>query len=212
MRNGTRTRWLLVLALVVAAVVVALVVGLPSPFAVRDWAQGMGPLAPLVFLVAHAVVTTTPLPRTAFTLSAGLMFGPWVGLALCVVASSMSAMAGFAISRRLGGYAVERLGQGRVARLERRLSGRGLLTVTSARLLPALPFAPLNYMFGVTSVHWAPFGLGTFVGLVPGTAAIVLLGDAVTGGASPTMLAIFFVSGAMGVVGVLLAARARPTG
>jgi uncharacterized membrane protein YdjX (TVP38/TMEM64 family) len=77
------------------------------------------------------------------------------------------------------------------------------------RLLPAIPFAPLNYTFGVTTVRWQPYLVGTAVGLVPGTAAIVLLGDATTGTASPAMITVFVVSGAIGVVGILLSAR-RP--
>lgn len=201
------TRWAVAAAVVV--VVVLALVPLPSPLELRDWAREIGPMAPLAFLVAHAVVTTTPLPRTAFTLAAGLLFGPWLGLGLCVVASSISAVAGFLIARRLGGYAIGRLGPRRVAEVERRLSGRGLLTVTSARLLPALPFAPLNYVFGVTSVRLGPYALGTVVGLVPGTAAVVLLGDAVAGGVTAGMLVIFVGSGALGAVGMVVASRAR---
>lgn len=202
-----RTHWI-VLALLVVAVVTALVVPLPSPLELRDWARGVGPAAPLLFLLVHTVVTTTPLPRTPFTLAAGLMFGAWGGIGLCLVASTVSAILGFAVARRLGPRAVARLGSARVRRLEQRLSRRGLLTVLSARLLPAIPFAPINYAFGVTSVRYGPYVLGTAVGLVPGTLAVVLLGDAVTGGTSPAMILIFVVSGAIGVAGAALAARA----
>ncbi len=210
MRPGwNRARWVLLAVLLLALVVVALTVPLPSPLQVRDEVHALGPWAPLAFLVVHALVTTTPLPRTAFTLGAGLMFGPWLGLLLCVVASTVSAALGFAVARRLGGRAIRRLGAGRVRMLESRLSSRGLLTVTSMRLVPAIPFAPLNYTFGVTTVAWRPYLLGTAVGLIPGTAAVVLLGDAATGSTSPAMVAVFLVSGAVGVVGVLLSAR-RP--
>jgi uncharacterized membrane protein YdjX (TVP38/TMEM64 family) len=202
-------RWVLLAVLVPALVVVAFVVPLPTPLQVRDEVHTLGPWAPLVFLVVHALVTVTPLPRTAFTLGAGIMFGPWLGLLLCVVASTISAVLAFAVARRLGGRAIRRLGAGRVRMLEARLSSRGLLTVTSMRLLPAIPFAPLNYTFGVTTVRWQPYLLGTAVGLIPGTAAIVLLGDATTGTASPAMITVFVVSGAIGVVGILLSAR-RP--
>lgn len=202
-------RWVLLAVLVPALVVVAFVVPLPTPLQVRDEVQTLGSWAPLVFLVVHALVTVTPLPRTAFTLGAGIMFGPWLGLLLCVAASTISAVLAFAVARRLGGRAIRRLGAGRVRMLEARLSSRGLLTVTSMRLLPAIPFAPLNYTFGVTTVRWQPYLLGTAVGLVPGTAAIVLLGDAATGTASPAMITVFVVSGAIGVVGILLSAR-RP--
>jgi uncharacterized membrane protein YdjX (TVP38/TMEM64 family) len=201
-----RTRALLLLAVLVAAVVVAFTVPLPSPFELRDWAVRLGPTAPLVFFLAHAIVTTTPIPRTAFTLAAGLMFGPVWGLALAVGASLVSALLGFAIARRLGGRAIARLGPHRVRALEERLCERELLTVTSSRLV-GIPFAPLNYTLGVTTVRWRPYLVGTAIGLVPGTAAAVLLGDAATGSLSPASLAVLLVSGAIGVVGVLLCAR-----
>lgn len=203
------TRWLVLAAVPVLAVVAALVVPLPSPLALRDSAAALGTWAPLGFLLLHAVVTTTPLPRTAFTLSAGLLFGPVLGVALCLVASTVSAAIGFALARRLGGRATRHLGPGRVRALEERLSERGLLTVLSTRLVPAIPFAPLNYTLGVTSVRWWHYLVGTAVGLVPGTSAVVLLGDAATGRPSPGMLAAFLVSGAVGLVGFLVSARRR---
>ena len=148
----------------------------------------------------HALVTTTPLPRTAFTLGAGLMFGPWLGAARCAWwPARCPRPLGFAVARRLGGRAIRRLGAGRVRMLEAPpVVARPADRCTSTRLVPAIPFAPLNYTFGVTSVRWRPYLVGTAVGLVPGTAAVVLLGDAATGTLSPAMIAVFVVSGAIG--------------
>ena len=80
--------------------------------------------------------------------------------------------------------------------------------MTSSRLV-GIPFAPLNYTLGVTSVGWRAYVVGTVVGLVPGTAAVVLLGDAVTGGISPAMFVMFAVSGTLGAGGILVSARGR---
>lgn len=201
------TRWVLLAAVLLALVAVALTVPVPTPLELRDRVAALGTWAPLTFLLVHTLATTAPIPRTAFSLSAGLLFGPWLGMALCLVASVASAAAGFAISRRLGGRAVRRLGPGRVRMLEERLSSRGLLAVISARFVPFIPFAPLNYTFGVTSVRWRHYLVGTAIGLVPGTSAVVLFGDAVTGSLSPSLLAVFAVSGTLGVIGVALCAR-----
>lgn len=206
MRN--RTRALLLLGVLVVALLVALTVPLPSPLELRDWALRLGPAAPLVFFLAHAIITTTPIPRTVFTLAAGLMFGPVWGFALAVGASVVSALLGFAIARRLGGRAIARLGPHRVRALEERLCERELLTVTSTRLV-GIPFAPLNYALGVTSVRWPAYVVGTVIGLVPGTAAVVLLGDAVAGGTSPAMIAVLLVTGTLGAIGVVVSARGR---
>jgi uncharacterized membrane protein YdjX (TVP38/TMEM64 family) len=200
-------RWFLLAAVLLALVAVALTVPLPTPLELRDRVAALGTWAPMTFLLVHTLATTTPVPRTAFSLSAGLLFGPWLGVALCLVASVVSAAAGFVVSRRLGGRAARRLGPGRVRMLEERLSSRGLLAVISARFVPFIPFAPLNYTFGVTNVRWRHYLVGTAIGLVPGTSAVVLFGDAVTGSLSPSLLAVFAVSGTLGAIGVALCAR-----
>jgi uncharacterized membrane protein YdjX (TVP38/TMEM64 family) len=120
----------------------------------------------------------------------------------------VSALLGFAIARRLGGRAIARLGPHRVRALEERLCERELLTVTSTRLV-GIPFAPLNYTLGVTDVRWPAYVAGTVIGLVPGTAAVVLLGDAVGSGTSPAMIAVLLVTGTLGAIGVVVSARGR---
>ncbi len=52
----------------------------------------MGPWFPLAFLAAHIAVTVVPVPRTAFTLAGGLLFGPLLGVALAVVGSTATAV------------------------------------------------------------------------------------------------------------------------
>jgi uncharacterized membrane protein YdjX (TVP38/TMEM64 family) len=202
-----RAHWVALAVVLAALVALALTVPLPAPLEVRDRVHALGPWGAVAFLLVHALVTTTPLPRTVFSLSAGLLFGPWLGLALCVAASTFSAALAFAIVRRLGGRALHRVGARRVRMLEERMSSRGLLAVTSTRLVPAIPFAPLNYTLGLTSVRWWHYLVGTAIGLVPGTAAVVLLGDAATGTFSPSMLIVSGISGAIGLVGVVICAR-----
>ena len=61
-----------------------------------------GPWFPLAFLVAHIVVTVVPVPRTAFTLAAGLLFGPLPGAVIAVVASTASAVIALLLVRAAG--------------------------------------------------------------------------------------------------------------
>ena len=88
----------------VAVILVALVwfVPLPSALQLRDWAASLGPWFPLAFLAAHVVVTVFPFPRTAFTLAAGLLFGPLLGVALALVASTLSAVIALLLVRAAG--------------------------------------------------------------------------------------------------------------
>ncbi len=56
-------------------------------------------------------------------------------------------------------------------------------------MIPAVPFSVLNYAAGASAVRVLPYTLATFVGLLPGTAAVVILGDALTGNVSPLLFA-----------------------
>src|SRR6202042_2454406 len=107
-RQVPKRRLILTSAVVVVVIAVVLLVRLPSAVELRDWSTSMGPWLPLAFLGAHIVVTVLPFPRTAFTLAAGLLFGPVLGVALAVAASTVSAMIAFALVR-MAGWQLSRL-------------------------------------------------------------------------------------------------------
>ncbi|MGO9746872.1 MAG: TVP38/TMEM64 family protein, partial [Mycobacterium sp.] len=146
---------------------------LPTPVQLRDWAESVGPWFPLAFLLAHIVVTVVPVPRTAFTLAAGLLFGPALGVAIAVVASTVSAMIAMLLVRAAG-WRLNRLVRHRsIDTVDERLRQRGWLAVLSLRLIPAVPFSAINYAAGASTVRTLPYTLATLAGLLPGTAAVV---------------------------------------
>ena len=206
-RQTSRTR--LILTALAAAVVVALVLLVPMPTAVqlRDWASSVGPWFPLAFLFAHIVVTVLPFPRTAFTLAAGLLFGPVLGVTLAVTASAMSALIALYLVRALGWQLSQLVGHPRVGTLNERLRSRGWPAVLSLRLIPAVPFSVLNYAVGASSVGVLPYFLATVVGLLPGTAAVVILGDAMTGNVSPLLALVSMCTATLGAAGLIYEAR-----
>jgi uncharacterized membrane protein YdjX (TVP38/TMEM64 family) len=201
-----RTKLFLALALLVVAVAVAVLPDLPSPAQLRDWTAGKGLLAVLVFVAAYSVLTVAPLPRTVFNLAAGLLFGDLAGIGVAITATAISAMLGFAVARLLGRDLLTRHLQRRSVRtVDNRLAGGGMLAVTSLRLIPVVPFAPLSYCCGILSVRPLPYLAGTVMGSLPGTIAVVVLGDALTGGTPPALLAcyaLFALGGALGLIRV----------
>ncbi len=202
-RQVPKRRLILTSVVLVAVIAVVLLVRLPSAVELRDWSTSMGPWLPLAFLGAHIVVTVLPFPRTAFTLAAGLLFGPVLGVALAVAASTVSAMIAFALIRTAG-WQLSRLVRHRaIEKVDARLRERGWLAVLSLRLIPAVPFAPLNYAVGASTVRALPYLLATVAGLVPITSAVVILGDALTGHVSPLL---FLVSLCTGFIGIALLA------
>ncbi len=186
-------------AVALLLVAVALLVPVPTAVQLRDWAQALGPWFPLAFLTAHTVVTVFPFPRTAFTLAAGLLFGPWLGVVLAVGASALSAVI-VLIGMRVFGWQLSRVVRHpRIESLDARLRQRGWPAVVSLRLIPAIPFSVINYAAGASAVRLGPYTVATLIGLLPGTAAVVVLGDALTGEVSPLLFAVSACTAAVGV-------------
>jgi uncharacterized membrane protein YdjX (TVP38/TMEM64 family) len=190
-------------AVMAILVAVALLVPLPSAVQLRDWATSVGPWFPLAFLATHIVVTVLPFPRTVFTLAAGLLFGPVLGVTLAVAASTASAVIALVLVRAAGWQLSRLVRHQAVETLDTRLRDRGWVAVMSLRLIPAVPFSVLNYAVGASAVRVLPYTLATVAGLLPGTAAVVILGDALTGHLSPLL---FLVSLCTGIVGLALLA------
>ena len=197
------------MAAAVILVAVAYLVPLPTAVQMRDWATSAGPWFPLVFFLAHVVVTIFPFPRTAFTLSAGLLFGPLLGVSLAVVASTISAVVALLLVRAAGLQLNRLVSHPRVEMVDTRLRQRGWPTVLSMRMIPAVPFSVLNYAAGASSVRPIPFAIASFVGLLPGTAAIVILGDALTGNVSPLLFLISAATASIGVAGLVYEIRSH---
>jgi uncharacterized membrane protein YdjX (TVP38/TMEM64 family) len=202
-RQVPKRRMILTGAVMAILVAVALLVPLPTAVQLRDWAASMGPWFPLAFLAAHIVVTVLPFPRTAFTLAAGLLFGPVLGVTLAVAASTASALIALVLVRAAGWQLSRLVRHQAVETLDARLRDRGWVAVMSLRLIPAVPFSVLNYAVGASAVRVLPYTLATLAGLFPGTAAVVILGDALTGHISPLL---FLVSLSTGAVGLALLA------
>jgi uncharacterized membrane protein YdjX (TVP38/TMEM64 family) len=200
-------RFIAILAAIVILVAVALLIPLPTALQLRDWATSVGPWFPLAFLAAHIVVTVFPFPRTAFTLAAGLLFGPYVGIPLAVVASTASAVIALLMVRAAGWQLSRLVRHPRVDSLDARLRERGWPAVVSMRMIPAVPFSVANYAAGASAVRVLPYTLATLVGLLPGTAAVVILGDALTGNVSPLLFLVSLCTASLGIAGLIYEIR-----
>jgi uncharacterized membrane protein YdjX (TVP38/TMEM64 family) len=202
-----RSRVVGIAAAIVILVAIALLVPLPSAIQLREWATAAGPWFPLVFFAAHTVMTVFPFPRTAFTLAAGLLFGPLVGVVIAVAASTLSAVLAVVLVRAAGWQLSRLTLHPRVESLDGRLRERGWVTVLSMRMIPAVPFAVLNYAAGASAVRLLPYSLATLAGVIPGTAAVVILGDALTGNISPLMFLVSAGTASVGLAGLIYEIR-----
>ncbi|RJQ85237.1 TVP38/TMEM64 family protein [Amycolatopsis panacis] len=205
-----RTKLLLALAVLVVLAAAAVWLPVPGPAQLRQWAAETGSATPLVLLVAYSLLTVAPIPRTVFNLAAGLLVGSVAGVLIALVATTIAAGLSFGLARVLGRDVITRhLHRAPVRVVNERLAGGGVLAVTSLRLIPVVPFAPLSYLCGVSSVNLVPYLAGTLLGSVPGTIAVVVFADALTGDTPPALLASYAIFAAAGLAGLLYGLRRR---
>lgn len=147
----------------------------------RAWIDSWGYLAPVAFVGVYVVTTTLGFPSALLTAAAGALFGSWEGVTLALFASILAATLSFLIARHLmRDWVRRRLGQHRrFRRIDRLSREHGAAMVLTVRMLNLLPFAAVNYGFGVTRVPISTYVLGSLVGRIPGTVAIVVGVDAI---------------------------------
>ena len=206
-RQISRTRLIVTAVAAVILIAVVLLVPLPTAVQLRDWATSLGVWFPLAFFAAHIVVTVFPFPRTAFTLAAGLLFGPALGVGIAVVASALSALLALLLVRALGWQFSKLVSHPALATVDARLRARGWQAIFSLRMIPAVPFSVLNYAAGASAVRVMPYLWATLAGLIPGTTAVVFLGDALTGNVSPLLILVSVCTAAVGIAGLVYEVR-----
>ncbi len=157
--------------------------------AFRDWVQGLGVWAPVVFVLGYAVATVAFIPGSLLTLAGGAIFGLAQGTALVFVGASLGATGAFLASRYLVRVAIEKrvAGEPRFAAIDAAIGRQGFKIVFLLRLTPVVPFILLNYALGLTKVKLSHY-VAAFVGMLPATLLYVYygavageLGDAAAG-------------------------------
>jgi len=135
------------------------------------------PLAPILVPAAYVLGGLVSFPVTLMIIATVIIFGPWLGLVYALLGAELSALFLFFLGRRLGQESVSRLTGGLLNRLNQKLSKSGLMAVITFRIVPVAPFSVINLIAGVSRLRLRDFALGTFIGLLPGVIAIVILAD-----------------------------------
>lgn len=150
--------------------------GWDGPAQLQDLVRSAGWAGVIVFVVGYALLALAPTPASVLTILAGALFGVWWGTLLAWAGALLGATGGFAIGRRLGRSAVDRLLRGRLHQADVVLSDHGLATIIAVRLVPLFPFTPLNYAAGLLGIRTRDYVVGTAVGIVPGALAYASVG------------------------------------
>ena len=162
---------------VVAAVVTASVTGvIPSADELQREVSGFGPLAPVAYVAAYAVLACLPTPASILTITGGALFGIGLGVAYAWLGAMAAALIAFELGRVLGRDAVEKVARGRLDAAQRVLDDHGFLAMLAIRLTPVFPYLAVNYGAGLSSLSRRDYLLATGLGILPGAVAYVAVG------------------------------------
>lgn len=144
----------------------------------RDHGQSLSTLSKdhywlslLALMVLFAMLTTSVVPGVVFiTLTAGYLFGPWVGGVSTAAAATIGAIGIYYVGRTALGERLRQKAATDTGLLNRICSGVDRNTfwyVLTARLIVSVPFHMINVAAGIMSAPLKPYILATFIGLLP---------------------------------------------
>ena len=172
---GDRWRPAVALLLALAGLLALVLVVWPARARLGTWIEAAQDLHPAwVFAIAglYLPFCALLLPGTWVTIFCCLVFGFWPTFPAIVLASNLGAALAFVLGRTLLRARVHAWvrARPRLAAVETAIGAESFRLVFLLRLTPLVPFNALNYALGVTPIRLAPYALGTFLGMLPGTA------------------------------------------
>ncbi|KAL6210227.1 hypothetical protein ACLB2K_015460 [Fragaria x ananassa] len=140
--------------------------------------EGYGPAGYALFVAVYAGLEILAIPAVPLTMSAGLLFGTVVGSILVSISGTVAASVAFLIARYFARERILKMVEGnkKFLAIDKAIGENGFRVVTLLRLSPLLPFSLGNYLYGLTSVKFVPYVLGSWLGMLPGTWAYVSAG------------------------------------
>lgn len=191
-RNGrTRRNWARVALLpALIALGFALVMGLhldryltfEALAANRSWllsqVQQTPALVALAFAAVYVAATTLSLPGSSIlTMSAGFLFGLYLGTAIAVVSATVGATLLFLIARTSFGELLRGRALGALQTLKDGFRNGAFNYLVFLRLVPLFPFWLINLTAAFLAVPPRTFVAGTFLGIIPGAAVFASVGN-----------------------------------
>ena len=165
------------LAVVAAAVLCLLTLADFQPASVESLLQRSGAGAPILFALLMIVgILISPIPTSPLTIVSAKLFGLWGGLVLTLVSATVGATIAFLIARKLGERFFARFPQYQRFRhlLPRDATA---LAIFLLRVPPSPTFDLVSYLAGLTEISTGQFVVATFLGMIPVTATLCVVGS-----------------------------------
>lgn len=120
------------------------------------------------YFVLYAVLDVLFIPTQFLSIAAVLIWGWWRGGIIELFAATIGAIPPYLIARStLRDWILDRLHA--YARASEVIEREGFTLLLLLRVVPVVPYTPLNYVAGLTTLTLSRYVLATFVGIMPST-------------------------------------------
>ena len=202
-------RLLLLVVIVATAVAIAFTTSLRSldPHAVMAAVEPYRHVwwAAAVYLVAYAICDVLFIPTQALSIAAVVLWGWMLGGTIELLSATLGALLPFLIGRTtLRDWLAAKIARHeRVATL---LDEEGFSLLLVLRLVPIIPYTPLNYVASLSTITIRRYLAATFLGMIPSTFIFAYFVDALLRGLLEPRAVALRVVGAGLLLGALVVA------
>lgn len=145
--------------------------------ALQTFIAGNFVLSLVTYMAIYIAVVALSLPGgLAMTLAGGLLFGAAVGLPATVIAATIGATIIFLVAKSSFGDVLAQRAGPWLEKLRAGFKENAMSYMLILRLVPAFPFVVVNLAPAFLGVSTRTYVIGTFLGIIPGTAAYCLVG------------------------------------
>lgn len=152
-----------------------------APKDVKNWVLQFGMLAPFVFLFLSLFRPFVLVPITVFSLAAGLAFGSVLGTIYALVGATAGATGSFMIASTFRKKKETNSNSRQLKAVTSRIQEHGFLYILLLRIAP-IHFDFVSYAAAASRANYRAFVAATFLGLIPGTIALNVLGSSFVSG------------------------------
>lgn len=123
-----------------------------------------------LFIALFILATVCLMPGSVLVLVGGMVFGPWLGTLLSLVAATLASAASFLLARALGRtLLLNYVGHTATFQaIERGIARNGIDFLILTRLIPLFPYNIQNYAYGLTAIPFWSYTLISALTTLPG--------------------------------------------
>jgi len=139
--------------------------------ALRDFTADHWLLSLLALMAIFTIATASVVPGVFFvTITAGYLFGPWIGGVATSIAATLGALIVYGVARSALGQSMRLRAEKNAGLMQKVCAAIDKDTfwyVLASRLAVVVPFHMINLAAGIMSVRLLPYTIATVIGLLP---------------------------------------------